>query len=387
MGLQRWLFGGNRDGALSPREEGFVGNFPRLFGRDEPKKEGDNLELLSSASQSNLVVEIPYSADWEAHLGKAVADLGINDRSQVIVTDQAGMEVGANGTSQGKLTEEGFPLRIHYIPQPETPIVRRTSRGSTGSGGKEDEKNSKGGSTQISLDIQFGDVWPGILKVKLDKQGLIAKDGSSTDPLNFVVATDTTGVQVDLKGSCRARLPSPERFPLKLHFRSHHSGPQNFIPKVKDKNDKVEKVADPSALHEHSMQLDLKGMLAEIVDVKLQEVGFYVAEENRGFVLLTDRLGVIITPADGVPARQRFPVKLHVEQCELKAIESQEENQYFWNPFGDMLRDRARARARTASMALDWNGSSRRDTCADQPTRGRSFTAACENIIRLVHGR
>lgn len=360
MGLSRWLLG-NRNEALDPRDEGskFIPGSYKSSGTDSGRQ-------VNGSDSSN--VDVVYSKDWQEVIRSSMADLSADFRV-VLVTDVLGIEVSPNELQGGYLSRDRFPLRLRCTNQPALQLQRRNSKGSTRSPPSSQDPQVNKHTTQISLQIQFADLWPGILKVKLDQQGFTVKNGNN-DHLQFLVATDSTGVELDLKSS-RARLPSPERFPLKLHFRTPRSGPQNLVIKDEHEKQKYEKndKAEQAMLFEHSTELKLSGLLSDIVDSKLEDIGLCVNESDRSLVLLTDCLGVVIKPADGVPDRSRFPIKVHIERSIMTSLEQFEEEKRGWNPFLEKIKNARKARLsapgdmqRAGSVRFDFT----KDGCEDR---------------------
>jgi len=312
------MSGGNKDSVAAGDE------FPKISRGDS----GSTCDTDGATSR-----DVRFGKDWHDDLLSAVHQMRTAslDQGIILVTDALGIELHLEDKGLARLTGEHFPLRIRLTAAPAAnasllrsspPSEGKGSSSSIGSGGS--SKVWRG--NQVSVEIEFGDVWPGILRRRLEMVGVVADPLLGDGTMGFLVATDARGVEVDMR-SARKRMPSPDRFPLKLHFHAPRSGPQNVEQgkhqdsKGKDsrKNSSNSKV--PPTVCEHSMDLVLTGMLSDIVDVKLEDLGLCLEETMRSRVLITDCLGVIVDPSEGVPEMQRFPIKAHIEGSFLSEIE------------------------------------------------------------------
>lgn len=330
MGFSRWMQGGNTDN-VAAGDEVPKAQTSQKFAR------GDSLSTCDSDSSTSR--DVRFSRHWQEDLLAAVRQMRAASTEQgcILVTDALGIELLLEDKGLAQLASEHFPLRVRLAAMPSTVAgFPRSSPPSEGKGSSSSVGGSSTGSSkaskvyrgsQVSLEIEFGDVWPGILTRRLEKQG-VPTDQLRGDGPRFLVATDNQGIEVDLQGGARHRMPSPDRFPLKLHFHAPRSGPQNIEnckhPGTKGKEPRKNNNSSkaPPAVCEHSMELALVGMLSDIVDVKLEDIGVCLDETMRSRVLITDCLGIVVDPAEGVPDKRRFPIKAHVESALLTELES-----------------------------------------------------------------
>lgn len=325
MGIFLWRRSSSKEHAAGGDGGGSAGGIRDGFKsfRDNNRHSAPGNDSVCSDSSR----DIPYSEDWQDVLRCAATDLGGLEDSPgcLLLTDALGVELDVADKEMPQVASERFPLRLRYVPCGHAP--RRISTRTPPQGNQDGTEHRKG--TQISLLIDFADVWPGIVKVKLDHQSLLRPDQG----LESVVATDSMGVELDLQKT-RGRVPSPEKFPLKLHFRSNHIGPQNvrptaklfFLPEKRGDRYGNERSGDNvQTSMEHSMEVHLPGILSDIVDAKLLEAGVRLDEDTRSLVLITDCLGVVVKPlSEGIPSRDRFPIKAHIESSVMHHIEQQD---------------------------------------------------------------
>mmetsp|Transcript_13901 Transcript_13901/g.30269 ORF Transcript_13901/g.30269 Transcript_13901/m.30269 type:complete len:419 (+) Transcript_13901:132-1388(+) len=401
--MAKWTSGGNSSESLTPSDEGSRrSNFSyRDSTRGAKQHRGDKI----SAETCAKYIEIPHGKAWQETLQDAINDLGVTDDRCVLVTDVLGVEVPPYDRNGSRISAEQFPLRVRVVSGsllPSSP-PRKTSKNSSVRTPVELDKEAIGRQGQISLEVEYEDIWPGILKVKLGEQGVILSDDS--DGLNFLVATDATGVELDLS---KTRVPSPDRFPLKLHFRASRMGPQNFpcnynsnynssggnsnnnnnkdsfnnysssgptLERSSSKRNSASAQADRKydldpgrGMFEHSMELPFSGMLSDIVNAKLVQIGICLGDAScRQLALITDCLGVIVDADGDLPDRHRFPIKVHLERSALMMLPEDDKRRVFG--------DNRRARRSFADLGgLDHSNS--------MANMGARWSSACESMLR-----
>lgn len=282
-----------------------------------PEKSG------SQCVRSEQLAEIPFSQGWIEILHSHLDRGKIEDPRTALVTDRMGVEVRPFDGVECHLDKDRFPVKAFFLgctdlaPQMSTssPAERASSSNlersmsSRLSLGDEASQNSQRKLDQVSTDLQFQDVWPGILQVKLNAVGV-----QGVNPLPGIFATDATGVEINL--SSYDRMPDPSRFPLKLHFRAQGAIMRQNLEECFDRCQSQNSCEDKDKAHgkdvrEHSTDLSYNSILSDVIHARMRDMG--ASALQKPCILVTDRIGVQVFLTEVVPDRSRFPLKFHLD--------------------------------------------------------------------------
>jgi len=286
------------------------------------------------------IAEVKYGENWLEDLSSALEKAKIDNPQSVLVTDRMGVEVRCFDTEDFYLDVDRFPVRAFFAPDPqgirpaktgtptgEVPLLERglSTKTQTSLESWTSDDISPGaqkfGQDQISKTLQFADVWPGILVIKL---GSVAGREQVCDALRSVFATDATGVEMDISRYVD-RMPDPSHFPLKLHFRAQGANTrQNWEDDVDMSQDlsscehkptfkATNKGDQDTECRHHSTDLAFESILLDVINARLRHKGHDISPMRRPSVLVTDRIGVQVVVNEGVPDSSRFPLKFHID--------------------------------------------------------------------------
>mmetsp|Transcript_40820 Transcript_40820/g.117261 ORF Transcript_40820/g.117261 Transcript_40820/m.117261 type:complete len:374 (+) Transcript_40820:60-1181(+) len=333
--------GESLDGARPATQSG-TGRIPGL---DWWRAHGESTDQLQDGDRVRFpskTVEIPFHFDWRGALHNKMVDLGVLDVRRICLTDRLGVEVRHLDPTEPEPQADRFPLRIRchapFTTGSKEQLLPALPFFSTGAESvcNEPSISSLRKGTQITMLLQYSEVWPGILDTKLEKESMLREQ-------DFFVLTDRTGVELDV--GLLNDLPLRDSFPLKMHFRARWIGPQNLVRKPdsaggpppssgggrpvsaskllsshviggragsKNSAHHHDPLAD-TPLCDHSMEVAYPEILPDTITGKFWKLGVLLTEQVWSMLLLTDVLGVVVDPSAGIPEISRFPLKLQVE--------------------------------------------------------------------------
>jgi len=296
------------------------GSFLRMYSKGSKDLENAAMgPLKRQTSGDGRTAEIEYTPDWRGAIQDKLVDFGCDERF-ACVTDQLGVEIRIWDENAPEPWPDRFPLHIRC----HEPVVSQKSFGgpptpTTSSDFFDSQKNGGSGvfPGHVCIPVNHTDMWPGILDLTLSNER--AADG-------FLVITDKTGVEL-MSDAYMKRIPPPEQFPLKLHFRSKYIGPQNMAPRDSHTGRSGHQIFAARSTSsgqqvDHTFELRYADILPVVIQNKFnKEFGVHLDRAQRNQILITDCVGVIINPRDGVPDPDRCPLKLHIEGAALATAE------------------------------------------------------------------
>jgi len=247
-----------------------------------------------------------YSDEWKQELKTRLQRNGVVDFREALLLDVTGVEVRPFNNNED-LSPDRFPLRILSLGQQWHNRSKSicSDRPSTSAPPAIDAEMLC--RHQITGEILFEDVWPGILDLKMSQQGLTVHGP--------ILVTDVTGARIDIdveNTSSVPTMPAPYRFPLMLFLRT---------PRVSVQNMPASTIFSGQAdLMERTVEIPLMDILRDVVDWKLQAMGLPVSPKTRSLALITDPTGVVVTVEEGIPDRSRFPLKFYINGAALREV-------------------------------------------------------------------
>lgn len=284
------------------------------------------------------IAEISFSQEWLEVLNRLIDEKHIADSRTVLVTDATGVEVQALDGAEPHVDSDRFPLKVFCLSPPKVEsqppnvaLNRAYSHESRNSGNSDDASptqilGARNKDGKVTTEILFEDVWPGILQIKL--HAVVGRVADQLDVRRGIVATDKTGVEIDL--SCLDRFPDEDRFPLKLHFQAQGSTTRQNLNECFDGSEtQTSSFGEDNAkgndkeVRQHSTELQLGSLLNDVIFTRMRLMGIPLDNSRsasghtdgyrKPAILVTDRIGVQIDPSEGVPDHRRFPLKFHVD--------------------------------------------------------------------------